>query len=556
MFKDIVKQRLKFIYNDIDEQFIDRYISIAEEAKLDIEPKKKWDESDVVLITYGDSMLDGDKVPLQVLNTFLKSYLKDEISCVHILPFFPFSSDDGFSVIDYNKVDENLGNWDDVSLLNKNFDIMADLVINHISQHSEWFKKYLKGDEQYKDFFVEADPTLDYSKVVRPRSLPLLTPVETAEGEKHVWTTFSADQIDLNFAHPEVLLKMTEVLLLYMKMGTRIIRLDAIAFLWKELGTSCLHLPQTHEVVKLLRDVMEFVNPNAIMLTETNVPNKENLSYFGDGDEAHMVYQFSLPPLLLHALHTGNSSYLADWAKSLPQINDDCTYFNFTASHDGIGVRPLEGLLPQDEFDQLVENMKHFGGKVSTKRNSDGTDSPYELNITYFDACKGTKAGADELQIARFLCSQTILLAVKGVPALYIHSITATPNYYEGVEKSGRARTINRMKWDINEYEEALSHNSAQKIVLEQLKKRISIRKSHSAFNPSSKQEIIETPQEIFAVKRSSSEEVIECISNVSNKETVFEITSEKVDLLSQHIFKGEVRLKPYQTLWLKEVSL
>jgi len=121
----------------------------------------------------------------------------------------------------------------------------------------------------------------------------------------------------------------------------RIARLDAVAFLWKELGTNCLHLPETHELVKLFRDVCEIVAPRAIILTETNVPHAENVSYFGQGDEAHMVYQFSLPPLLLHAFITGNGQYLTHWASGLEPPPAGCTFFNFTASHDGVGVRPF-----------------------------------------------------------------------------------------------------------------------------------------------------------------------------------------------------------------------
>ena len=450
--KNRLKEHLQFIYkeNYSDELLTKIHDLINFCKRKNIDKKEKWNESDIVLITYGDSIINNRDKPLAVLQRFLKKNISDVISTVHILPFFPYSSDDGFSVIDYKKVNPELGSWIDIKNLENDFFLMFDLVINHISQQSEWFQGYLNGETQYRDFFIEVDPQTDLSEVVRPRSLPLLTKVITSAGEKHVWTTFSDDQIDLNFSNPEVLVEMLKVLLVYIEKGTKILRLDAIAFLWKKLGTSCLHLPETHQVVKLFRDVMEYLDPTSIVLTETNVPNKENLSYFGNGDEAHMVYQFSLPPLLLYTLYTGNSEYLNQWAIKIPELPENNTFFNFTASHDGIGVRPLEGLLPDKEKELLFSQMVMNGGQISTKTNADGSESPYELNITYFDALKETKFGPDNLQEKRFICSQTIMTALQGIPAFYIHSLTATQNYIEGVQKTGRARTINRMKWDEN----------------------------------------------------------------------------------------------------------
>jgi len=423
-----IEDRLRFIYKEkYNYTILESLLEVISGYSLILNKGNKWDEKDVVLITYGDSIKNNNERPLQTLKSFLDTRLKDELSVVHILPFFPYSSDDGFSIIDFRQVNPELGDWNDVKDLTLNFNLMADLVINHASSKSEWFQNFVKQDGKGKDYFIVEDPEKDLSQVTRPRSSPLLTPYETADGIKHVWTTFSADQVDLNFSNPDLLVEMMDILLGYISQGARIIRLDAIAFLWKVVGTTCLHLPETHEVVKLMRDVAEFINPGTVILTETNVPNKENLSYFGDNDEAHMVYQFSLPPLLLHALHTGNSYYLTTWAQSLPQLKGDKTFFNFTASHDGIGVRPLEGLLPDDEKIKLVESMKDFGGMVNYKSNPDGSTSPYELNITYFDALKGTAEGEDEFQAERFLASQTIMMSMAGVPAFYIHCHTQLP---------------------------------------------------------------------------------------------------------------------------------
>lgn len=555
-----IKKRLDFIYNkDYSPEILQKIASRIEGAKKNIPVgNEKWSEEDIILITYGDSIIEPIKKPLQVIREFLNKYLSEEITLVHILPFFPYSSDDGFSVIDYKTVNPELGDWSDIEKLSERYRLMFDLIINHVSQHSSWFQNYLADKEPGKSYFIEVDPSENLSKVVRPRSLPLLTRAETAKGTKHVWTTFSADQIDLNFRSPELLAEMVDIFLLYFEKGASMIRLDAIAFLWKEIGTSCLHLPQTHEFVKLLRDITEYLTPSIILLTETNVPNKENLSYYGNNDEAHMVYQFSLPPLLLNTLYSENSKYLTQWAVTIPELPETNTFFNFTASHDGIGVRPLEGLLPDREFSRLINGMENLGAKISTRRNSNGTDSPYEINVSYFDAMKGIHSGTDNFQIERFICSQTIMLAFKGIPAFYIHSLLATPNYYEGVEKTGANRSINRRKWDKNTLYNLLDTETDNQLVIMSLKELIRIRKSCKSFHPQCNQEVPEIDESVFCIKRNNGE--LLCVSNIASEQKyldlspVIERNQVYIDLISGEDFlevSANLILRPYQTVWL-----
>ncbi len=548
-----LEARLQFIYK---EKYTADLLEKVEDLmrKYGNSPKpcyEKWNEEDIVLITYGDSIKTDKVRPLKTLKRFLDKELKEELTVVHILPFFPYSSDDGFSVIDFRAVNPDLGDWRDVEAITERFDLMADLVVNHASSQGEWFQNFLKGQGKGSDYFVLEDPEKDLSDVVRPRSTPLLTPYQTANGEKHVWTTFSADQVDLDFRNPDLLIEMLDIVLQYVKKGARIIRLDAIAFLWKEIGTTCLHLPETHEVVKLMRDVTEYVDPRVIILTETNVPNKENLSYFGKGDEAHMVYQFSLPPLLLHALHTGNSKYINQWASDLPDPGENGTFFNFTASHDGIGVRPLEGLLPEEEKQSLFGKMKEFGGRINMRSNKDGSTSPYELNITYFDALKGTKDGEDEFQVERFLASQTIMMSFKGVPAFYIHSLTATPNYDEGVEETGENRTINRRKWDKDTLCKLLTSDTPNRAVFWELKRRIQIRKKQPAFHPKASQRLIQAGEGILAFERALDKTSIMVITNLTAQKQTFEFVGYGLDLLSGKKCESAIELHPYQTIWL-----
>lgn len=556
-----IETRLKRIYRT-DDRLGDISKHLAEAAAKVRKQRRgkasRWSEQDIILITYGDSILEEGERPLRSLRSFLAKYLAGKVSHVHILPFFPYSSDDGFSVIDYYRVDPKLGDWEDVRSIAADFGLMADLVINHISRQSNWFQNYLNGKDPGEDYFIEADQSDDLSKVVRPRSLPLLTPVETIEGTRWVWTTFSDDQIDLNFSNPKVLLEMMKVFLFYLEQGAQIIRLDAIAFLWKEIGTTCLHLPQTHEVVKLMRDLIDYIDPNIILITETNVPNKENLSYFGAGDEANMVYQFSLPPLLLHALHTANVEYLTRWAATLTDIPPGCTFFNFTASHDGIGVRPLEGLLPREEILELTTAMQAYGGRISTKRNADGSDSPYEMNITYLDALKHTRAGKDKLQIERFICSQTIMMSFKGIPAFYIHSLIGTHNNTRGVARTGMNRTINRRKWNRNELYPLLDGPSSHQAILYKLSERIALRKTVAAFHPDSPMEIPERNDGLFVMFRGPERELT-VLANFSTLpiqpgEAESGISGAYHDLLGKEdVLIHELVLRPYQVMWLQK---
>ncbi len=558
-FAGKVARHLQVIYKDrFGEERVNQLISIADEK---LPAKKAWDEQDILLIAYGNSIYSENEYPLKTLKRFMDRYLNESITNVHILPFFPYTSDDGFSVSDYMKVNPEFGNWNDIRAISEQYGFMSDLVINHVSSEHLWFQNFLMNQDPGKDYFILPEPEADYRMVTRPRSTPLFTSFETKDGIRQVWTTFSADQVDLNFSNPAVLIEMIRILVYYIRQGARFIRLDAIAFLWKRKNTPCLHLNETHEVVRLLRTIASYVCPGTILITETNVPNKENWSYFGSGDEAHIVYQFSLPPLLLHTFFSENSSILSNWAKQIPETPSDQTFLNYTASHDGIGVRPLEGLLEDSELTRLIEGMVSFGGLISTKTNTDGSISPYEINIGYFDAMKGTMKGVDGLQEPRFICAQTIMLGLKGIPAFYIHSLLSTPNDYEGVQATGRARSMNRKRLLLHEVEDFLNRDTIHGRVFSELKRRIQIRMQCDAFHPSENQEILIFDPRVFAFIRysKSTGAKVLCLSNISGMEIKipphnhFQIEGE--DLLSDdQIRSGDIiALKPYQTRWIKE---
>lgn len=520
-------------------------------------------ERDALLITYGDQVKQPGEAPLRTLADFCAHHLAGVVSGVHLLPFYPWTSDDGFSVVDYRAVDPALGTWDDVARL-RGFRLMFDAVINHASAQSEWFRGFLAGDPRYRDFFVTVEGNPDLAMVVRPRALPLLTRFRTAAGERAVWTTFSDDQVDLNYANPEVLLEIVDLLLFYAAHGAEFIRLDAIAYLWKEIGTPCIHLPQTHRLIQLFRAALDDVAPHVRLITETNVPHRDNVSYFGDGtNEAQLVYNFALPPLTLHALQSGDARVLSEWAASLSLPSDRVTFFNFLASHDGIGLNPARGILPETEIDALVERVRAHGGLVAYKHNTDGTQSPYELNINYFDALSDPQGNEPlAVQIDRFLCAQAILLALVGVPGIYFHSLFGSRGWPEGVRQTGRNRTINRQKCERVWLERDLADpTSLRHQVFTRYRDLLRVRAASPAFHPHGRQEVLEYGPAVFAVRRTSPDGVhrLLCLHNVSAQPQQVRLPVESAgspgqlrDLVTgRSLAPAAVTLAPYQAAWL-----
>ena len=571
---DKVKHHLEYIYADVPLEHSLESLTMSLMETMGIKPDEDvslpqshsnyWDEEDIIMITYGDSVIDGDERPLVTLNRFLNRYSKNTINNVHILPFFPYSSDDGFSVIDYSSVNEALGSWDDIEAIAKDYGLMTDLVINHCSARSVWFDNFIKGEGPGSDFFFTGDPADDLSIVTRPRVSPLLRETETKDGTKHVWCTFSHDQVDFDFKNPKVLLTFIDIIRLYIDKGAKIFRLDAVAFLWKIVGTNCINLPQTHEVIRLIRTLIEHVDPSIIIITETNIPNRENLTYFGNANEAHAIYNFSLPPLLVNTLVTGNCKYLKSWMMSMPPAQNGTAYFNFIASHDGIGLRPAEGLLDDEEISELVHTMQNFGGKISWRASDHGQQKPYEINITLFDALQGTTKGPDKWQIDRFICAHAIMLGMEGIPGIYIHSLLGTSNDYEKVANTGQNRSINRRRWDFKELEALLdSPYSQHHKVLTRLSQLIRIRKAQPAFHPNATQFTLQLNESIFGYWRQSLDrkQSIFCISNVSDEEQTILLsdinligTDNWIDLVTrQQIALSDAfsQLKPYQVLWI-----
>jgi glucosylglycerate phosphorylase len=531
--------------------------------------RHEFDQRDAVLITYGDMIHHQQEQPLHTLVGFLKRHLQGVVNTVHLLPFYPASSDDGFSVIDYRAVDPAVGDWEHIGEINRHFRLMFDAVINHISVQSRWFQAFLADDPQYRDYFVTVDPSVDLSAVFRPRALPLLTEFQTAVGPRHLWTTFSPDQVDLNYANPDLLLAITDLLLFYVSQGAKLLRLDAIAFMWKEIGSRCIHLPNTHRIIQLWRSILDLVAPQVALITETNVPHQDNITYFGDGtNEAQMVYNFSLPPLTLHAFHTGNAELLTGWAKTLAPPSKETTFFNFLASHDGIGLTPAWALLPDEAVAAMAERALALGGRVSYRHNSDGSQSAYELNINYLDALGDPQRPDISIEEAanRFLASQAIMLALPGVPGIYFHSLFGSNGWPEGVRQTGRFRSINRQKLPVDRLESELgAAGSLRQRVFSGYRQLLAVRANSTAFHPHGRYEVLSLHPAVFAILRIAPDGkyAVLCLHNVSAETQT--IRAEKLpadwrfqqlkELISGRFYLLPLSLPPHSVLWLEIAS-
>ncbi|GME45038.1 MULTISPECIES: sugar phosphorylase [unclassified Pantoea] len=534
-------------------------IATAREA-IKLPRKAHWDEQDVVLITYADQFREAGKPTLSTFSRFYQQHLQSTFPLVHLLPFFPWSSDDGFSVIDYHQVDPQCGDWQDIARLHQETRLMFDFVCNHMSSQSAWFSHFLAQDPGWDDFFISMPPATDLSAVTRPRTSPLLTPFKMADGAtRFIWTTFSADQIDLNFANPEVLLRMVNVLLDYLIRGADYVRLDAVGYMWKTPGTRCIHLEKTHQLVKLFRAIADHVAPGTVIITETNVPHQDNIRYLGNGhDEAQMVYQFSLPPLVLHAIHTGSARALRQWASSLDLSSNDTTFFNFLASHDGIGLNPARGILSEVEIVALVRDLALEGALVSYKNNPDGTTSPYEINVTYLDALN-SEADDDATRLKRFLLAHAILLVFPGVPAIYIQSIVGGRNHYEGVRAAGHNRAINRQKYDLQQIEAALAGGDwLRQQVYTRLGQLIQLRRRQPAFHPDNPMTIYDSENALLVLSRHQPEsgDGLLCVFNLSGRSvmTQLPVAHTLQDVVSGEKIEGTqpVKLDAWQFMWLR----
>ena len=531
-----------------------------------IQKEDIYSEKTVLLISYADNLrIKGEKNTLNTFSNFFKKKLKKNFNCIHFLPFFPSSSDSGFAVKDHNAIEKKYGNWKHIKKLSKDAYIMADIVINHASSKGKWFKNFLKNKDPGKNYFFSVDKGFDISKVVRPREHQLLQKFKMFDSKKKLWCTFSPDQVDLNFKNPDVLIDFIKIMMMFINKGISIFRLDAVGYLWKETNTECVNLPQTHEIIKLFRLILQKLNTKSLIVTETNLPGKQNLSYFGDNDEAHWIYNFSLPPLIAYTLLFEDSSQISNWSKSMPPTRNGQTYLNFLASHDGIGMRPIEGILNKNQSRKMFSRIKKNNGKFSFRKIKNKAKKIYEANITLFDLLSVTdfdKKG--NFKIERFIAAHTIMFSLEGIPGIYFNSLFGTQNDISKYNITKRNRDLNRYKWDFFNLQKKLNKkNSKEKYIFDELMRLLEIRKKQPAFHPNATQYTLSLGKKTYVLWRQSKDkrQSIFSVTNVSSKNIEFNpnklnlIKNEKwrdlLDPKTKINVKQKIILKPFETLWI-----
>ncbi len=523
--------------------------------------KKSISEKTTLVICYGDSVYSEKKKSIRVFHSFFQKKLKNYFDTIHFLPFYPSSSDSGFAVKDHYKVENRLGNWFDVKNVSNSNNVMADIVINHSSARGMWFKNFLKKKEPGKDYFLTVDTKFNTSKVVRPRDHKLLKKINIFKKTEYLWRTFSPDQIDLNFKNPSVLIQFIKIMIHLINNGVTIFRLDAIAYLWKEKRTKCINLKQTHEIIKLLRNIINLLNVQSTIITETNLPEKENLSYFGKNDEANWIYNFSLPPLLIHAFLFENSSFLNKWSKNLPNTKNENCYLNFIASHDGIGIRPTEGLLNEQTLNNFLKRLKKNGSKFSYRKVQNKVKKVYEANITVFNALK--KSDYDQkgkFNLERYVSAHAIMISFEGIPAIYFNSLFGTSNDEAKFIITGNNRDVNRYRWNLKNITNKLKNNeSKQSILYNKLCNLLNIRRKQKAFHPNATRLNLNFGPKIYGFKRISKDrkQTIICITNISSQKQKIKVHKENLkfrNLMNSKtkiVNKQFLLLDPFETIWL-----
>ena len=563
----IIRSRLNNIYKvilskkDID-YFENEIVQIIEKFnKKNPKKKKNISEKTTLVICYGDSVYSEKKKSIRVFQNFFQKKLKNYFNTIHFLPFYPSSSDSGFAVKDHYKVENKLGNWSDIKNVSKSSDVMADMVINHSSARGLWFRNFLKKKEPGKDYFLTVDAKFNTSKVVRPRDHKLLKKIKIFKKSDYLWRTFSPDQIDLNFKNPSVLIEFIKIMIHLINNGVTIFRLDAIAYLWKENRTKCINLKQTHEIIKLLRNIIELLNIQTTIITETNLPEKENLSYFGKNDEANWIYNFSLPPLLIHAFLFENSSFLNKWSKNLPNTKNENCYLNFIASHDGIGIRPTEGLLDEQTLNNFLKRLKKNGSKFSFRKVQNKVKKVYEANITVFNALK--KSDYDQkgkFNLERYVSAHAIMISFEGIPAIYFNSLFGTSNDEAKFIITGNNRDVNRYRWNLKNITSKLKNNeSKQSIFYNKLCYLLNIRRKQKAFHPNATRLNLNFGPKIYGFKRISKDrkQTIICITNISSQKQKIKVHKENLkfrNLMNSKtkiVNKQFLLLDPFETIWL-----
>ncbi|MFW9905101.1 MAG: alpha-amylase family glycosyl hydrolase [Candidatus Thorarchaeota archaeon] len=621
--KSDIIQKSKILYGNRAQSIFDELVTILESYNqllalnmmkndFNLEKKKKFDFKDIILNIYADSIQGRYGTPLQKLYSFTEAYIHDIINGVHILPFFPWDTDRGFSVLNYYEVDQRNGSWEDFTSLKNLYDIlMIDCVINHASINNPLVQKALIGNLEYQDFVItykeEEKPTQDeLLKITRARPTPVLTryyvlaskegkrwvtfniPLQGIESKKvriedtgWVWTTFSRPkspdgvvmtrQVDLNYSNPKVFLEMVRIILFYISKGARWLRLDAIGYLWKKIGTTCLHQPETHIFISLINDILKiFDYLQIVLIGEVNEPQEKALQYLCS-DETDMIYLFTHFPLAVHAILTGTSQYYMKWIPSLKDAKGRL-FISVLGTHDGMGMKPIGNWLPDDEKTRLQRILtEEYNALPNYALITGGKKIIYELCSTPWNFInKNNSDESEELQIRRYTAVLALGLMIRGIPSIYINGLLGIPNFTGELDEN---RSINRQILYENYLNEELNYKNSRIFkIFSQIMFLIKIRKNEEAFDPHGPFIPYYIHDAFVSILLTSSDNIqkIFALVNVTKEDQILKIPLDKIgldetrfqDIITDQHYEAikstktlEIAFKPYQICWLKQIQ-
>lgn len=434
-------------------------------------------KNQVQLITYVDRLSNGD---LRQLHQLLDEEFDGLFGGVHLLPFFnPIDGEDaGFDPIDHTEVDKRVGSWDDVANIGKKYDVMADLIVNHISAQSPVFQDVLEkgSDSEYFELIMTKEKVFgknasqaDINKIYRPRPTPCFTPMVCQTGETiNVWTTFTDNQIDIDVTGKHGQIYLNSILDTFEQNNIKFIRLDAAGYAIKKAGTNCFMLDETFDFINALsaqanqRDMSCLVEIHSYYKTQIEIAKR-----------CEAVYDFALPPLVLHTLFNNDAHALYNWLSIAPR---NCV--TVLDTHDGIGIVDVgpegdkPGLLTPEQIDTLVETIhsnSNGQSRLATGAAASNVDL-YQVNCTYFDALNGNEQD--------YLLARAIQFFAPGIPQVYYSGVLGLKNDMTLLANTQVGRDINRPYIDDTTLRMALESD-----FFASMQVLITLRNSHPAFN-------------------------------------------------------------------------
>jgi len=441
-----------------------------------------------MLITYADSFGKN----LKELKDMLDTYFKREIGSIHILPFFPSSGDRGFAPLTYEKVDPAFGTWEDIDDIAKDYELMYDFMINHLSRRSDYFLDFIEKHDasEYKDMFLrfknfwpKGEPTKEEVAILNKRKPHApCEDIEFADGTtEKIWCTFSEEQMDLDM-NAEVTWDFVERSLeCLMNHGASLVRLDAFAFATKKYGTSCFFIePEMWDLMKKVQDILDRRNIPMLPEIHDHYKIQEKIA-----DHGYYVYDFALPVLVLHTIYSGSGKQLKNWLNICPR-----NQYTTLDTHDGIGTVDVKDLLTNEEIDEVCNKTLEQGANFKMDFSAKANNKPvvYQINCTYFSA-----VGSEEA----YLLSRAIQFFAPGIPQVYYVGLLAGENDYILMNRTDFPRNISRHNYMVEEIREEV-----KKPIVRDLCKLMRFRNEYPAFDDAC---IIEdTEDHILKIRRSS----------------------------------------------------